>query len=38
MNATAILITILLLRLIIPLTVLLWLGEIARRRQLSNLH
>ncbi len=38
MNATGILVTMLLLRLIIPLGLLLWIGEIARRRQLASLH
>jgi hypothetical protein len=38
MNATGILVTMLLLRLIIPLGLLLWIGEIARRRQLAQFH
>ena len=38
MNATGILLTMLLLRLIIPLGLLLWIGEVAQRRQLARLH
>lgn len=38
MYATEVFVTMLLLRLIIPLGLLLWIGEIARRRQLASLH
>jgi|WetSurSiteA1Bulk_404760.scaffolds.fasta_scaffold836041_1 hypothetical protein len=38
MNANGILVTMLLLRLLIPLGLLLSIGEIARRRQLAQFH
>jgi len=38
MNATGIVVTMLLLRFIIPLGLLLLIGEIARRRQLAQFH
>ncbi len=38
MNATEILVILILLRLVVPFGLLLWVGESVQRRQLTHLH
>ena len=38
MNATEILLVMFLLRVVLPVSLLLWIGEKAHQRQLANLH
>jgi hypothetical protein len=38
MNALEVLLSMVVLRLVLPLGLLLWIGENARRRQLTDLH